>query len=150
MTTNCLTCVRASVTWHRGILRLKLRLSVGTSGKGHTPSVHEVLDPAYSNVVEHNRDINRSLVRIPTSYQVVFSGCAQYFLTIWQGFKMPLPVCISQYLPEVLFSEKNISILLFHYFEMGCNWWQCASGGRGCSKRLSFASNEYVKTTFNV
>lgn len=51
--------MHTSEMWHRGILRSKLRHSAGTLGKAHTPSVHEALDPAYSDVVEHNRDFTR-------------------------------------------------------------------------------------------
>lgn len=36
--------------WHRDILRSKSEHSGGTSGTVHTPLVHEVLVPAYSNV----------------------------------------------------------------------------------------------------
>lgn len=59
MRSGGLTCVRASEMWHCGILRLKLRHSVGTSGKAHTPSVHAAPDPACSDEAEHNTDVKR-------------------------------------------------------------------------------------------
>lgn len=64
------TCVRVSGMWHRGILRLKLRHSPGTSGTAHTPSVHEVPDLACSNTEEQNRDTNARM----SSYSWVFHG----------------------------------------------------------------------------
>lgn len=57
---NWHTFVRASGMWHRGISRLDLRHLVGTWGKAHSPSVHEALDPAYSNAAQHNRHRNKS------------------------------------------------------------------------------------------
>lgn len=115
------TCLRVSGMWHRGILRLKLRHSAGTSGTAHTPSVHEVPDLACSNTEEQNRDTNAQM----SSYSWVFHGYDP-LLTSAISHRLPLCHIILWFLYNVLHILRLLLYISLIKISKGVSW-----GGSG-------------------